>query len=103
MVSEKKNWDFSVCKFMVLAQFAFEICESLNKVHLHLEICSEKSLFLCKPNDAGNRVPARKLFTRPGYINTRILTGLEKYLPKASDPTMPMIGYAHPDSCDSAM
>ena len=32
--------------------------------------------FCASLGDAGTRVPARKLHTRPGYINTRIVPGL---------------------------
>ena len=52
---------------MLSAHLAFR-CKSLDKIYFHFA--------LCKPSDAGTPVPAPKFHTRPGYINTHILTAL---------------------------
>ena len=53
--------------------FAFRYARASTK-HISILLSTEKILqFLRKPMI---RVPARKLHARPGYINTRILTGL---------------------------
>ena len=60
----------------------FQICKSPDKSILLLP---RKIFDFCaRYDDAGTRVPARKFHTRPGYINTRIFTGLKHTTKKLS-------------------
>ena len=53
--------------------------------------------FCASLGDAGTRVPARKLHTRPGYINTRIVPGLVYYT-RIKDLNLPKIVLPHKEN-----
>ena len=73
-ILEKKKI-FSVCKYGFCTSH-FQICESFDKFCFHLVFAAKIFDFCASLGDAGTGVPARKLHTRPGYINTCIVPGL---------------------------
>ena len=66
-----------VCKFKVLVHLTFRYAKVLTNF-IFIQFLLQKSLISAQAHDENTRIPAWKLHTQPGYINTRIFSGLIK-------------------------